>query len=140
MARNIAPKNRRCGRILCMLLSGEYPPSAAALVGLSSGGIGSCIALSVCFGCFSGDANRSNPCGNGDIFALSGTSRIAWSAGPGLHFSVLGLVCIAFAVSRISRGLAVLPIHLNATPLQAGDVPQRRMGLTLVMRWHTTMG
>ena len=82
----------------------------------------------------------ANPCGNGDIFALSGTSRIAWSAGPGLHFSVLGLVCIAFAVSRISRGLAVLPIHLNATPLQAGDVPQRRMGLTLVMRWHTTMG
>jgi hypothetical protein len=60
----------------------------------------------------------ANPCGNGDIFALSGTSRFAWNAGPGLHFSVLGLVCIAFAVSRISRAWPCFPFISRRRPFR----------------------
>lgn len=46
--------------------------------------------------------SKVNPWGNGDLFSLSGISRLAWNAGPGLHFTLLGLV----ASPRENRGFA----------------------------------
>jgi len=63
-----------------------------------------------------------NPWGYGELLSLSGISTLSWNAGPGLHFTFLGLVCVALSASRIRRGLAVLPIHLKSSSIEVGDI------------------
>jgi membrane protease YdiL (CAAX protease family) len=63
-----------------------------------------------------------NPWGYGELLSLSGIAKLFWNAGPGLHFTFLGLICVALSASRIRRGLAVLPIHLESSSIEVGDI------------------
>ncbi len=64
----------------------------------------------------------TNPWGTGDVFSLAGILKLAWNAGAGLHFALLGLISIALGELRLRRGLAVLPIHLKLSSQQPCDI------------------
>lgn len=61
------------------------------------------------------------PWGEGKLFRFVGISSLFLNAGSGLHFALIGLLCIEAGVWRIRRGLATLPIHLNASTNEADD-------------------
>lgn len=76
-----------------------------------------------------------NPWGAGRLFSVAGVLTLLWNAGPGLHYTVLGLIFIILGATRIRRGLAVLPIHLKSSSIDAGEISLKQRDQHNVMRF-----